>query len=70
MSRKQMEALDAPTALTEASVPLPEVSQDYKLEIALQIALSHHKTNGGMLTPAQLIENAKQFHAYISGEQA
>ena len=51
----------------EAS-PAPEVSQDYKLEIALQMALSHHKTNGGMVTPAQLIENAKQFHAYITGE--
>ena len=62
MSRKQMEALDA-----EAS-PAPEVSQDYKLEIALQMALSHHKTNGGMLTVAQLIDNAKQFHAYITGE--
>lgn len=62
MSKKQMEALDA-----EAS-PAPEVSQDYKLEIALQMALSHHKTNGGMVTPAQLIENAKQFHAYITGE--
>ena len=46
----------------------PEVSQDYKREIALQAALSHHKTNGGMLTVAQLIDNAKHFHAYITGE--
>ena len=57
-----------PEAFDASPVPNPEVSQDYKLEIALQIALSHHKTNGGMLTPAQLIDNAKQFHAYISGE--
>lgn len=64
MSRKQMEALDASPA------PTPEVSQDYKLEIAVNLALQHHKINGGMLTVAQLIDNAKQFHAYISGEQA
>ena len=62
MSKTKTETLEV-----EAS-PAPEVSQDYKLEIALQMALSHHKTNGGMVTPAQLIENAKQFHAYITGE--
>jgi hypothetical protein len=37
---------------------------------AVEYALQHHKINGGMLTVAQLIDNAKQFHAYISGEQA
>jgi len=37
-------------------------------ESALEKALAHHKINGGMLTVAQLIDNAKQFHAYISGE--
>ena len=62
MSKTKTETLEV-----EAS-PAPEVNQDYKLEIALQIALSHHKTNGGMLTAQQLIENAKQFHAYITGE--
>ena len=37
---------------------------------ALDKALQHHKINGGMLTVQQLIDNAKQFHAYITGEQA
>jgi hypothetical protein len=35
---------------------------------AVEYALQHHKINGGMLTVPQLIENAKQFHAYITGE--
>ena len=35
---------------------------------AVDRALDHHRINGGMLTVAQLIENAKQFHAYITGE--
>lgn len=35
---------------------------------AIELAIAHHKTNGGMLTVPQLIENAKQFHAYVTGE--
>lgn len=35
---------------------------------AIDKALQHHKINGGMLTVAQLIENAKQLHTYITGE--
>lgn len=34
---------------------------------AIELALAHHKTNGGMLTAAQVVENAKQFHAYVTG---
>jgi hypothetical protein len=37
-------------------------------ESALEKALAHHKINGGMLTVPQLIDNAKMFHAYITGE--
>ena len=42
----------------------------YSRRRSLEAALEHHKTNGGMLTVAQLIDNSKQFHAYITGEQA
>jgi hypothetical protein len=35
---------------------------------AVEYALQHHKINGGMQTVPQLIDNAKQFHAYITGE--
>lgn len=34
----------------------------------MELALTHHKINGGMLTVAQLVENAKQIHAYVTGE--
>lgn len=37
-------------------------------ESALGYARDMHKTNGGMLTAQQIIENAKHFHAYITGE--
>lgn len=37
-------------------------------EAALEKALAHHKINGGMLHPEQLIDNARKFHAYITGE--
>lgn len=37
-------------------------------ESALDKALEHHKINGGMLTPDQLIDNARKFHTYITGE--
>lgn len=69
MTKKKDEALEAPTTLDAvASEVTPEVDQGWKRETALQIALSHHKINGGMTTVPQLIENAKQFYAYLTGE--
>jgi hypothetical protein len=41
---------------------------EYLRRNAIDRALEHHKINGGMLTVAQLIDNAKMFHAYITGE--
>ena len=40
---------DAPAPMEPAIVP---VSQDYARQTALEIALQHHKINGGMLTGA------------------
>ena len=66
---EMLDAASAPTTLDAvASVATPEVDQGWKRETALQIALSHHKINGGMTTVPQLIENAKQFYAYLTGE--
>jgi hypothetical protein len=36
--------------------------------VSIEYALQHHKINGGMTTVPQLIENAKQFYAYLTGE--
>jgi len=71
-----MEMLDAasgPATLGASPVPTsdtPTVEQSdrWTRQTAVEMALQHHKINGGMLTVPQLIENAKQFHAYITGE--
>ena len=68
MTKKKEETLDSVTDAPAQAASTVEVSQDDKREAALYLAISHHKTNGGMLTAQQLIENAKQFHAYIKGE--
>ena len=68
----QMQALDEmPTMVdTVTAVPTAEHNDRWTRQTAVELALQHHKINGGMLTVAQLIDNSKQFHAYISGEQA
>lgn len=68
-----MEALDAPNEVVATpAVPNRDQEQreheEYLRRRSLDTAIEHHKTNGGMLTVAQLIDNAKQFHAYITGE--
>lgn len=72
MTKKKEETLDSVTVtdVSAQAASTVEVSQDDKREAALYIALSHHKTNGGMLTAQQLIDNAKLFNAYISGTQS
>lgn len=69
MTKKQTEVLEA-TPVTNAmeGVDIPERNEKWDRENAVNLALQHHKINGGMLTVAQLIDNAKQFHAYITGE--
>jgi hypothetical protein len=76
MSRKQMEALDAMSARTTLAIatvpttdtPTVEQSDRWTRQTAIELALQHHKINGGMQTVPQLIDNAKQFHAYITGD--
>ena len=70
MTKKKEETLDSVNDALAQVASTVEVDLDYKREIALQIAISHHKTNGGMLTAGQLIDNAKQFHTYITGTQS
>jgi hypothetical protein len=71
MTKKQTEVLDAAFAPVTVAVPQEatvEQSDRWTRETSVNLALTHHKINGGMLTVAQLIDNAKQFHAYITGE--
>lgn len=54
------------TPVENTAAPAPDV--DWCCQSALQFALDHHRINGGMLTVAQIIENAKQFRDFIKGE--
>jgi len=50
------------------ATPAVEPSDHWIRQTAVQFAIDHHRINGGMLTVAQLIDNARIFHAYITGE--
>jgi len=58
------------TAVEQTDVPTTaaEPTDQWTRQTSVNFAIDHHRINGGMLTPAQLIDNAKQFHAYITGE--
>lgn len=59
-----------PESLAALPVMVDEITkQDPASRIeALNLALQHHKINGGMLTVDQLLANTVKFHAYITGE--
>lgn len=67
-----MEALDAPSTVkaeaATATVDAPERDDEWVRDSALNYAIKFHANNGGMLTAAQLIDNAKYFHAFLTGE--
>lgn len=42
--------------------------EQYLRRTALDLALSFHKNNGGMLTAAQFLAHAQEFFAFIKGE--
>lgn len=70
MTKKQTQALEEVT-MTSSDVeatPAVEPSDHWTRQTAVQFAIDHHRINGGMQTVPQLIENAKQFHSYITGE--
>ena len=54
--------------LAQTDTPAVEQSDRWSRQTAVELALQHHKINGGMQTVPQLIDNAKQFHAYITGD--
>lgn len=71
MTKKQTAEVTAVEAvLAQTEQPSVEHNDRWTRQTSVELALQHHKINGGMLTVAQLIDNSKQFHAYITGEQA
>ena len=69
MTKKQTAEVTAvEQILAQTDTPTVEQSDRWTRQTAVELALQHHKINGGMLTVPQLIENSKQFHAYITGE--
>jgi hypothetical protein len=54
--------------LAQTDTPAVAHTDQWTRQTAVQYAIDHHRINGGMLTVPQLIDNAKQFHAYITGE--
>jgi len=67
---KTLEVAAVEQTLAQTDTPTVEQSDRWTRQTAVELSLQHHKINGGMLTTAQLIDNAKQFHAYITGETA
>ena len=46
-----------------------EQSGRWMRDSALGYAMTHHKNNGGMTTPQQLVDNASVFLNFLKGEQ-
>lgn len=73
MTKKTQETLDEAPAQKGTPLDGADTAKENRYDTAarysaLEMAISHHKTNGGMLTAPQLIDNAKYFHAYLTGE--
>jgi hypothetical protein len=51
-----------------ASVFDEERSDRWVRDSALGYAMTHHKHNGGMTTPQQLVDNANVFLNFLQGE--
>jgi len=68
MTKKTQEVTAVEETLAQADTPTVEQSDRWTRENSVNIALQHHKINSGMLTLPQLLDNARQFHAYITGE--
>jgi hypothetical protein len=54
--------------LAQTDTPTVEHNDRWVRQTSVELALQHHKINGGMMTVPQLIDNAKQFNAYLTGE--
>jgi hypothetical protein len=54
--------------LTVASTSEVDGNDYWRREAALEKAIQFHKTNGGMMHPAQLVDHAQVFLTFLNGE--
>lgn len=66
---KEVIAQQEQIADTVPSVSDEERSDRWVRDSALGYAMTHHKNNGGMTTPQQLVDNASVFLNFLKGEQ-
>lgn len=63
-----MEALDANTETDAVPSSTVEPNENWTRQIALQMALDHHRANGGMHQANQVVATATVFLDFITGE--
>ena len=65
---KEAVAPQEDVVIATPSVADEERSDRWMRDSALGYAITHHKNNGGMTTPAQLVINAEVFLNFLKGE--
>jgi len=62
------EAVEEPQKTDDDKAYDRERDEQYLRRTAVDLALSFHKNNGGMLTTSQFLAQAQEFFAFIKGE--
>ena len=65
---KEVIAQQEELVVATPSVVDEERSDRWVRDSALGYAITHHKNNGGMTTPQQLVDNANVFLTFLKGE--
>jgi hypothetical protein len=65
---KEAVAPQEDAVIATPSVVDEERSDRWMRDSALGYAMAHHKNNGGMTTPQQLVGNAEVFLTFLKGE--
>lgn len=60
--------VDVPVGVPALSISEADNTAYWKRESALEKAIQFHKTNGGMMHPMQLVDQATIFLAFLNGE--
>ena len=68
MTKPAKEVIAQQEVVATPSVVDEEQSDKWLRDSALAYAINHHKNNGGMTTPVQVVNNAAIFLAFLKGE--